>query len=187
MLGAMRGEDGRKRRRTCGVGLALLLLGTAPDAGAEPGPAEDAAPGRPPVALDALFKLPSATPPSSTAPANEADSRREWLERFDAARGELERARARLAATQSELEELAANTQSWQVAAPGATPGAGGENGPLSFKLRQQIRRDREAVAEAERGLTDLRVEADLAGVPPEWLGETPVPDPNVPSPSDGL
>ena len=53
------------------------------------------------------------------------------------------------------------------MAAPGA--GANAENSPLSYKLRQDIRRQREDVEQAERALTELRVEANLAGVPEDW------------------
>ncbi len=53
------------------------------------------------------------------------------------------------------------------MAAPGAQPTA--ENSPVSYKLRQDIRKYREEVGRAERRLRDLEVEASLAGVPPEW------------------
>ena len=124
---------------------------------------------KPPVALDALVKLPSRTP-RIDAPQRGGATQREWLERFDVARSDLARAKQRIEATQAELEQLASASQTWQVAAPGGQPG--GDNGPLSFRLRQQIRNDREEVEKAERNLTELRVEAELADVPPEWTGE---------------
>jgi hypothetical protein len=148
-----------------GFGLCLLLPGVALAEDADAPKEGQAAP----VALDALFKLPSQAP-RIEAPEHGGDTQREWLERFDVARDDLTRAQTRLEATQAELEELASSSQSWQVAAPGGQPG--GDNGPLSFRLRQQIRRDREEVETAERNLTELRVEAELAGVPPEWTGE---------------
>ena len=55
------------------------------------------------------------------------------------------------------------------MAAPGAQPTA--ENSPVSYKLRQEIRRQREEVGRAERRLRELEVEASLAGVPAEWRG----------------
>lgn len=148
-----------------------LILGLGLPSGAM-GQAGEGAPteGKPPVALDALFKLPSRTP-QIDAPERGGATQREWIERFDVARSDLTRAKARLEATQAELERLAAATQTWQVAAPGGAAG-GGDTGPLSFRLRQQIRRDREEVETAERNLTELRVEAELADVPPEWTGE---------------
>jgi hypothetical protein len=152
----------------CGLGLVLGFGLLVPGgAGAEGAGAKDEPPA--PVALDALFKLPSQTP-RLEAPERGGETQREWLERFDVARDDLARARARLEATQTELEQLASSSQNWQVAAPGGQPG--GENGPLSFRLRQQIRRDREEVEKAEHNLNELRVEAELASVPPEWTGE---------------
>ncbi len=151
--------------------LALALgLGGPSAASAQQADAAKAPEATPPVALDALFKLPSRTP-QIDAPERAGATQREWLERFDVARSDLERAQARLEATQAELESLASSSQSWQVAAPGGQAGSG-DTGPLSFRLRQQIRRDREELEEAERALTELRVEAELADVPPDWTGE---------------
>ena len=58
-----------------------------------------------------------------------------------------------------------------------APPGGGGSGGgpsasPLSFKLRQKLKEDRESLEEAERALRELRIEADLAGVPLDWRGD---------------
>jgi hypothetical protein len=39
----------------------------------------------------------------------------------------------------------------------------------VSYKLRQDIRRQRDEVAQAERVLQELRIEANLAGVPEDW------------------
>ncbi len=151
----------------------MLALGLAGGASGEE-PDTSAGEPAPPVALDALFRLPSQTP-RIEQPERGGATQKEWLERFDLARGDLARAEARLEATQAELETLASGSQSWQVAAPGGQPG--GDTGPLSFRLRQQIRRDREEVETAKRNLTELRVEAELAGVPPDWTGE-PAPEP---------
>ncbi len=123
------------------------------------------APAAPPVAYDALFRLPSdnAAKPKEGAPLD----RKRWEERFTAVRGDLDGARQQLAKAQSDLESLAHKSDSWQMAAPGAQPTA--ENSPVSYKLRQDIRKYREEVGRAERGLRELEVEASLAGVPPEW------------------
>jgi hypothetical protein len=64
-----------------------------------------------------------------------------------------------------------------------APPGASGQNdptSPLSFKLRQELVRNREALEEAEKALRELKIEADLAGVPATWrvVAATPAPAP---------
>ena len=41
---------------------------------------------------------------------------------------------------------------------------------------RQELVRNRERLEEAERALRDLRIEADLAGVPPDWRDDRKVP-----------
>ncbi len=66
-----------------------------------------------------------------------------------------------------DLGEVAGDSGQWSVAAPGTTPNP--ENTPLSYKLRQEIRRQREEVERAERRLRALEIEADLAEVPAEW------------------
>lgn len=123
-----------------------------------------------PVGLDKLLKLPSAgTPAPSRGGPVAAPDRETWEGRFRDARLELESAKARLAESQAQLERLAARSENWQVAAPGAQPGAGGEASPLSYKLRQEIRERREQVQAQEKQLRELEVEASLAGVPAEW------------------
>jgi hypothetical protein len=150
--------------------LILLWAGVAgadPEMDVEPTPGAPAQPA-PPVAYDALFRLPSDT--SAPAPSETgALDRKRWEERFAAVRGDLDGARAELAKSQSQLEAMASKTENWQMAAPGAQPTA--ENSPVSYKLRQDIRRQREEVGRAERRLRELEVEASLAGVPAEWRG----------------
>lgn len=148
--------------------IALIALGPGGAARAED-PARDASPQ--PVGLDALLKLPSETPTPTGEPELGGATRKEWAHRFDRARADLEAAEARLAGAQAELEKLAAGSESWQVGAPGAQA-ASAETGPLSFGLRQQIRRSREEIEQAERTLTELRIEANLAGVPAEWTSD---------------
>ncbi len=129
----------------------------------------------PPVGLDALLKLPSSTSVRSPAPLAGGATRNEWLARFEEARLELLGAEKGLATAQHKLGEMAAGTSAWQVSAPGGIAGAS-ENGPLSFSLRQEIRRHREDIANAKHALDELRVEANLARVPLEWTGEEPAP-----------
>ena len=42
----------------------------------------------------------------------------------------------------------------------------------MSYGLKQQIRRDREDVKRAEKELVELKVKANLSGVPEEWWNE---------------
>jgi len=144
--------------------LVLLVVVPALRGGAQSAQATDAAP--PPVALDALLKIPSDAP-ALEADAQSGASRKEWEARFGAARADLDNAHAALAESQSELGELASESAAWQMAPPGASANA--ENSPVSFKLRQEIRERREEVERAEQSLTELRIEANLAGVPEDW------------------
>ena len=154
------------------LALCLLPAGASSESPAEDGPA-------PPVGLDALLKLPPRTSFQSSVPQAGGASRSEWLARFDQARLELLGAEKSLATAQHQLGEMASGAGSWQVAAPGGVAGSG-ENGPLSFSLRQEIRRHREDIASAQQAIDELRVEANLAGVPLEWTGEQPALDPSV-------
>ena len=145
--------------------LLILQVAAFPARAEDPSEAAtDAVPS--PVGLDALLRLPAQGPAPAQEPVGVAD-RKKWEVRFATARTDLEVAREALAASQTELGELASGGNAWQMAAPGA--GANAENSPLSYKLRQDIRRQREDVEQAERALTELRVEATLAGVPEDW------------------
>jgi hypothetical protein len=135
--------------------------------------------------LDALLHLPTnfvSEEPRAVAGAGESV----WRRRFEKADQELSEARSALAATKSELEGVAVSggSSQWSIAAPGG--GGGGDTpsatSPLSFRLRQQLRVNREQVTAAERARRELQIEADLAGVPQRWRSdsETPVgPDSN--------
>jgi hypothetical protein len=145
--------------------LAALLIASALPVGAEPGEATDATP-PPGVDLDSLFRLPKASPRVEESRPGGL-SRKQWAERFEIATGDVAESRAALGKARGELEEMAAGTDSWQLAAPGAP--AGSDNSPLSYKLRQEIRQHRDELAAAERRYEELRIEANLAGVPEEW------------------
>jgi hypothetical protein len=152
--------------RTAIVMFALMCAGRS---GAEGEQNQPVAPEpAPPVAYDALFRLPADTGVDRET-AGGLDRQR-WEERFAAVHGDLRKARDSLARAQAELESLARKTESWQMAAPGAQPSA--ENSPISYKLRQDIRQYREDVARSERRLRELETEASLAGVPAEWRKE---------------
>jgi hypothetical protein len=134
---------------------------------AGPARAEEPAKDAPPVALDALLRLPSDTGHSAGRPAPSGPDRQHWEQRFGDLRGELADAQAKLAGAQAELEDIARGTDAWQMAAPGAKHDP--ETSPISYKLRSEIRDYREDVARIERRLRELDVEASLAGVPAEW------------------
>ena len=144
-----------------------LLVGSAV-AGSALAEGEDSA--VPAVSLERLFQLPPQAPPPAAEGRRGAADREEWEERFRLAHDEVDAVDAALRAAQEEVESLAAGSAAWQLAAPGA--GVGSENSPLSFRLRQEIRRQRENLANAQLKLTDLRVQASLAGVPQEWQGD---------------
>lgn len=118
--------------------------------------------------LDALLRLPSGfmtTEPREVAGAG----RSEWRRRFVTTDLALMEARSSLAKTRRELDGVAemGGTSQWSIAAPGgdSSPSAS----PLSFKLRQQLRGDRERIVVTEKAKRELRIAADLAGVPRAW------------------
>lgn len=125
--------------------------------------------------IDSLLQLPSGFMSERSRPVAGAGEN-EWRRRFDRSVTELAAAKRKLDKTKGELDEVAESggANQWSVAPPG---GAGGGSGaspassPLSFKLRQQLKDDRAAVEQAERALRELRIEADLAGVPQSWRG----------------
>jgi hypothetical protein len=149
--------------------LAPLLIVIAATLASASARAEEGAPPPPDVSLDRLLKLPDDYGVDSERRGGAGAS--EWRRRFRDAHARLDSARERLARTQSQLEQVAQDSDQWQMAAPGtSTP----ENSPLSYKLREDLRRQRDEVALAERQLKDLEVEANLAGVPEQWRKPAP-------------
>lgn len=130
------------------------------------GPGGSSGPG-----LDALLQLPSsfrAKESPSVAGADEA----EWRRRFVNAEREFASAQRELARIKRELDVVAeaGGASQWAVAPPGASSGADGlSTSPLSFKHREAMRRTRDELDAAERALRELKIEADLAGVPTAW------------------
>lgn len=122
----------------------------------------------PKVGLDQLLKLPSTTPMVEEARKG-GRTRADWRLRFDTAQAALADHEQALRKAREELEELVGEQSSWQMTAPGL-PAGSAENTPVSFQLREEIRREEDEVARAERRLRDLEVEASLAGVPGDWL-----------------
>lgn len=128
-------------------------------------PVQEAGP-PPDVPLDDLLRLPDGFGAGSDRRGGA--TRPEWLERFSVARADFEEAKQKLTELDAELDKVSASSSSWQVSAPG---GSDPQTSPLSLRLRQDIKAQRERIDEAERALRALHVEADLAAVPTDWRG----------------
>jgi hypothetical protein len=154
-----------------GFAIALLACSAAAAEPAEPagsGSGEAEAPaGSPAVGLDSLLRLPPGVGTPVEQPRAGGATRPEWEQRFATARADVSAAQAAIDKAQQELGKLVQGGEAWQMSAPG-TP-AGTETSPVSYRLRQELRRQRDELAAAERRLNELEVEANLAGVPVEW------------------
>jgi len=116
------------------------------------------------VDIDRLLRLPSSY--SETSSRRGGSAADDWRERFREARADLDNAKVALVKAQRELENTASATGQWAVSAPGASDP---QNSPVSYKLRQEIRDQRENVEKYERDLRVLEIEADLKEVPLDW------------------
>jgi predicted nucleic acid-binding Zn-ribbon protein len=125
--------------------------------------AEDAPP--PQVDLERLLRLPRSY--DASVPRYGGATQVEWRERFAKAQRDLDLASVALEEVEEELKSMANESSQWQVSAPGQTQSS--ETSPLSFRLREEIRRQREEVARAQKRERSLDIEADLADVPEEW------------------
>lgn len=167
-----------------GLILALAPMAWAQDGPDEPDPAlvvpgvpsgsgAEGAPG-----LDALLSVPKGyLEPQGRRVGGAGED--EWRRRFARAHDRLKKAQVALDETKGALDNAAdgSGSSQWAVAPPGAGGGGGSPaDSPLSFKLRQELLRNRELLEEAERNLRDLRIEADLAGVPVAWRDDRKVP-----------
>jgi hypothetical protein len=133
--------------------------------------------------LDALLQLPSSFMAGESrvvAGAGEA----EWRRRFYESQRAFNQAGLELAKTKRELDSVAdgGGASTWSVAPPGGGGSSGGpSSSPLSFKLRQELKEKRAQLEAAERAVRELRIEADLAGVPANWRGDsTPLPTQSI-------
>ena len=175
----MRRNDGQSPVRKSALSLLAVIVGSvaASGAAAEPEAAAIAAPdvenaaspkrdAEAPVALDRLLKLPSSY--TTVGPRLGGIERGEWRARFIEARGEVAAKNAELDRLQKKLAGLASSGGQWQAGAPGLS-NPDSQHQTLSYKLRQDLRGARSAIADAERGLLELGIQADLAGVPPDW------------------
>lgn len=159
------------------AGVAVLLL-------PGPAPAQDPAESPPQVDIDRLLELPDSVEVGGSVVRRGGATRAEWEARFQKAREELAAAEAALEETRSELQEVAGENGPWKLTAPGgfsADPAS--SDAPLDYSLAQQLRRRREAVERGERRLQELRVEANLAGVPAAWQGPDAVRTSDAPPP----
>ena len=144
----------------------LATLGVAGAAAAE---GEVAVPkaDAPAVALDDLLRLPSgfdSRPGGRYGGAGEG----EWRSRFEKMEAEVEEVREKLARARAEYDATASDSEQWQVAPPGAN---NPQTSPLSFRLREEMRKLREELELVEKKQRDLEIEANLAGVPEDWRG----------------
>jgi hypothetical protein len=158
-----------------GCAASVAFLGVA-HAELEPG----ATPANPSgeVDLSRLLKLPDSYHRPKPAESRGGAGRTKWKERFGTVQNNLLEARGALDSAKNELAEVASDGGNYAMATPGTTTNP--EDTPLSYKLRQEIRRQRELVARAEHKLRELGVEADIAGVPDEWrIPDKPDDQPN--------
>jgi hypothetical protein len=157
----------------------------APGAGARSEPGSAAGPPAPAtgVPLEKLLRVPSSAGPVDGEPRRGGRTRGEWQARFAAAESELVRARKGVDDSRRKLEEIAPD-QAWSMGAPGLPVQVSPAETPIDFKLRQELRRQREEVDFAERRLQELAIEANLAQVPDEW--RRPDGEPAKPAPGSG-
>ncbi len=116
------------------------------------------------VELDDLLRLPQGF--SSDVERRGGATRSEWTTRFETARKDFESAKKKLVQLNAELDKVSESSSAWQVSAPGSNDP---QTSPLSIRLRQDMKAQREEIEAAERRLRVLHVEADLAGVPAGW------------------
>ena len=132
-------------------------------------------PARPPaIGLDQLLRLPSDV--QYDVERRSGGGRGEWRERFRKAVRERDEAERALQESRDELADIAAQTDGWNLGAPG-TSGSVDPDAPLSFELKQRIRRQSRELDAAEERLRALEVQANLAGIPEEWRDPGPAPE----------
>lgn len=125
-------------------------------------PVQGAAP-PPSIGLDRLLKLPKSFEDQGDRRGGANEDM--WRTRFETAREKLADSKRALAKAKAELSDTAGEGGGWNVSAPGGK----GEISPLSYKLRQEIRRETENSERYGRELRDLEIEANLSSVPKGW------------------
>ena len=148
------------------VAVLLLAAGAGQAAWGEEGTVAAPAPAQEqPTELDRLLKLPAGQ--SYGVDRRGGLSRGEWRARFVEVQDALATERKGLGEAEAKLDETASSASNWQVApVPGMQPSP---DAPLDYQLRVSIRRHRSEIERLERKLKQLEIEANLAGVPPEW------------------
>jgi hypothetical protein len=158
--------------------IAILGLGAALAFCAAAAAGEPQAAAAPDVPLERLLKLPGSVPTPSAEPRRGGKTRAEWQARFQQAQADLDAARKALEDSRKELEEVAPDN-AWSMTAPGLPVDPQPSEKSIDFRLRQEIRRQREEVERAERRQQELEIEANLAEVPEDWRGAA---DPGAPA-----
>ena len=124
----------------------------------------DSPPSTPDVGLEKLLRLPDSYKAHSAS--KRGVGKEEWQSRFQKIRDDRSEAEGALGKAQIELDGMAKGKSDWSMSAIG---GASSETSPVSYRLRQEIRRQNSAIEQADRQIRDLGIEADLAGVPQDW------------------
>jgi hypothetical protein len=118
-----------------------------------------------PAGLDRLLKLPEGQ--SYGVDRRGGLSRGEWRARFVEIQDALAIERKGLVEAEARLDQTAGTASNWQMApVPGMQPSP---DAPLDYQLRVSIRRHKSEIERLEHKLKQLEIEANLAGVPPEW------------------
>lgn len=134
---------------------------------------EPAATEAPKVRLDQLMRLPDSYRADPAPLRGKGLGAEHWRERFATADRDLLLAEKDLANAQAAQGQQVGSSSSWQMSAPGvfgaAVARSDGEQIPLSFRLREAVRKRKQELEQAKRTQRDLIVEADLASVPEGW------------------
>jgi hypothetical protein len=120
------------------------------------------------VSLDKLLQLPDSS--GFDVERRGGATRSEWRARFFEAQTSIDQAREALAESLKQQAKTASKSDAWSVAPPGLPPEASGEAQEAN-RLREDVKRKRAEVTRAEARMRELDIEANLAGVPPDWRG----------------
>jgi hypothetical protein len=161
----------RSRRLPWVAFLAATLAGAAPAGAAGQGGGSSGttapAPANAPD-LNHLLKLPGSLDYGFEKKGGA--TRSEWRARFHEARASVATAQDALAKAQQDLSAAAGESDAWTLKPPGM-PVDSNSDAPDSYRLRQEVRKQRGEVERAQARLRDLEVQANLAGVPEDWRG----------------
>jgi hypothetical protein len=142
--------------------LIAITAWATPALAADPSSSDPGGPG-----LDQLLKLPTSVEYSTEKKGGA--TRSEWRQRFHEARTSVANAEKALKKAQDELAEVAGSKDDWQFTPPGLPEGANDEDSSTSYKLRQEVKRQRSELERSKARLRELEVAANLGGVPEDW------------------